>query len=497
MVTRLGTAVVVVWATLLLLFIGLHRLVAGDEAFYTLAIRLVSEGKTPYRDFFYPQMPLLPYIYAGISSAFGKPDWQILRIIASLGAAATTYAVFWFLLSYTTWSIAAGSVVLLVTSPLFFPWAITIETYSLTAPLLLISVLITEILRKQMLTREATPKDTSLTILAGLSLSIATQTRLYSVALLPILYLYTPHKLRIWYLLSFTGGCIPAIGMFIADPHRFWFNNLGYHLLRAHGATLRQIKDKVAMLLILLGVTPSLKFVGLNTALLFWGGTIGAINLIQKIPVIALASLALMCISFVPTPTYFQYFSLVAPFWAIICGVQIFQIIETPIGHRLLLRTIFPVCLALISLIGFSTNLDKYLHSGDGVMGIPKWSNPTDFTLKATEQVTQKINARFGPNDIIFTNWNGYLLNAQAKPLPGSENVFGIRTATRFPKLSEKMHLSSHGKILHNLEKGNISGIVLRIQFERINARIALAISKKCSLVEEIAGTRIYDCRKN
>ena len=35
-----------------------------DEGWYLYAARLVSEGKVPYRDFAYPQAPLMPYIYA-------------------------------------------------------------------------------------------------------------------------------------------------------------------------------------------------------------------------------------------------------------------------------------------------------------------------------------------------------------------------------------------------------------------------------------------------
>ncbi len=38
--------------------------IAMEEAAYTYAAKLVSEGKMPYTDFFYPQAPLLPYLYA-------------------------------------------------------------------------------------------------------------------------------------------------------------------------------------------------------------------------------------------------------------------------------------------------------------------------------------------------------------------------------------------------------------------------------------------------
>ena len=43
--------------------LALLGLVDPDEGMYPLNARLVLEGKVPYRDFHYPQMPLLPYLY--------------------------------------------------------------------------------------------------------------------------------------------------------------------------------------------------------------------------------------------------------------------------------------------------------------------------------------------------------------------------------------------------------------------------------------------------
>ena len=39
-----------------------------DEGWYLYAARLVSEGKTPYRDFFYTQAPVMPIVYAAFAS---------------------------------------------------------------------------------------------------------------------------------------------------------------------------------------------------------------------------------------------------------------------------------------------------------------------------------------------------------------------------------------------------------------------------------------------
>jgi hypothetical protein len=61
----------VVISASLLYFVGLvyyarFHPIDADEGFYTTAARLVWEGKKPYRDFFYKQAPLLPYIYSWV-----------------------------------------------------------------------------------------------------------------------------------------------------------------------------------------------------------------------------------------------------------------------------------------------------------------------------------------------------------------------------------------------------------------------------------------------
>ena len=38
-----------------------------DEGWYLYAANLVAEGKVPYRDFFYTQGPLLPFVYSAFT----------------------------------------------------------------------------------------------------------------------------------------------------------------------------------------------------------------------------------------------------------------------------------------------------------------------------------------------------------------------------------------------------------------------------------------------
>ena len=63
------------------LMLSRHRPIDGDEGYYATAARLVSEGHTPYLDFFYPQMPLLPYLDAPVYKMAGS-SLAIMRLFS-------------------------------------------------------------------------------------------------------------------------------------------------------------------------------------------------------------------------------------------------------------------------------------------------------------------------------------------------------------------------------------------------------------------------------
>src|SRR5689334_14423607 len=72
-----------------LVYYATVRRVDGDEGFYTTAARLVWQGKTPYKDFFYQQAPLLPYVYSWIW-AIHPNSLVAMRILSAVCCAATT-----------------------------------------------------------------------------------------------------------------------------------------------------------------------------------------------------------------------------------------------------------------------------------------------------------------------------------------------------------------------------------------------------------------------
>ena len=65
------------------LTIARYRLIDGDEGFYLMASRLVFEHQLPYRDFFFTQMPLLPYVY-GLWMQIAGTTWITGRVLSAI-----------------------------------------------------------------------------------------------------------------------------------------------------------------------------------------------------------------------------------------------------------------------------------------------------------------------------------------------------------------------------------------------------------------------------
>jgi hypothetical protein len=80
-------ALIMVLVFMLLLPFAITRYVDVDEGYYLYAAELILQGKTPYADFFYPQMPLFPYIYAGWMGLWGV-EWLSAHISTLLQCAS-------------------------------------------------------------------------------------------------------------------------------------------------------------------------------------------------------------------------------------------------------------------------------------------------------------------------------------------------------------------------------------------------------------------------
>src|SRR3954468_3704484 len=69
------------------------RVIDGDEGFFLMAARLVSDGLRPYHDFFFIHAPMVPYAF-GAWFKVATPGWYTARALAGLIAMGTGLLVF-------------------------------------------------------------------------------------------------------------------------------------------------------------------------------------------------------------------------------------------------------------------------------------------------------------------------------------------------------------------------------------------------------------------
>ncbi len=102
-----------------------------DEGFYSTAARLVTQGQFPYLDFFYPQAPILPYIYGIAAIIFGQ-SLISLRFFSLVCGILT--AIVWIPYLNREYSkvpsVAIFSLLLFITNPYLPSWIVLVKTYS-------------------------------------------------------------------------------------------------------------------------------------------------------------------------------------------------------------------------------------------------------------------------------------------------------------------------------------------------------------------------------
>lgn len=214
-----------------------HRPLDGDEGYYASAARLVSEGRQPYRDFFYPQSPLLPYLLSPVYRVAGA-SLQGMRLAAVLMGALSLWLWSGVLARRCADRPAAAALALLLTAvdPYFLSWGVTVKTFA-PANLAVFGVL-------GALDRARQSRTWGWFAVAGLLAGWCAGVRL----------LYLPWAGAMGLAAVFWGRSAgtslgrrqPAIGMglglaiglaptavfWLREPDRFLFNTLRYHLLR-------------------------------------------------------------------------------------------------------------------------------------------------------------------------------------------------------------------------------------------------------------------------
>jgi hypothetical protein len=460
---------------LLLLFflqISSSRLVAGDEGFYTLATKLVSQGRVPYKDFFYPQMPLLPYLFYGWASATsGTLSWQGLRGLSAVCATLICLLVYLRVRA----SASSGSrfwanlaCIVLATCPLFFPWILTVESYASATLLVLLATLLSENFLWAASARTL--------FMAGICLGLAVDIRLYLLALLPALILGVERR----YLGSLLGGfwlaTLPAQLMLLAHWDAFWFNNVGYHLQRSQASVNDMLAGKWMIATILVGLKHTRKFEGILPYVLVNVGMFCAMVHLGKHRLVAMATITIAAVSFIPTPAYVQYFCILTPFLALHLFLALSEANITSSLHvKLLIGGLF----GFLCTLGLAQNISAYTFTGKGVLGMHGDNPHLTYSPTVTSIVSRTINSHFEEHAVVFSSWSGYLLETHVQPLGGTENRFGMRIGKDLtPEHQKAVRISTLRDVNRSIRRGDIDGAVLRDYYASAHPALVRALDR-------------------
>lgn len=193
-----------------------------DEGWYLYAAQLVSEGKMPYRDFFYTQAPVMPIVYSVFSfvwESFGILGARILTILVGVAGIAVFCALAARLVPENRRVEASLVVFFLLGSNLYHLYYIAIpKTYALASLFVAVGFYLLSF------ARSPGGRGSLFAVASGVSLAFAAGTRISLGLLLAVVGFMLLLSFRSWrwtFLWFGLGGMLALLleyGAFIADP---------------------------------------------------------------------------------------------------------------------------------------------------------------------------------------------------------------------------------------------------------------------------------------
>ncbi len=429
------------------LFFAQVRPLDGDEGYYASAIRLVSEGKTPYQDFFYPQSPLLPYIY---SPAYLIAGSSIIGLRFESAILGTLGLIFWglFLALRYRWQMKPllAGLILLAVNPHLLSWNLTVKSFALANLALLIFFWAWQRSQVENQWRDHLVMGLSLGILVSTRMLYAPWVGFVLVFLLVPVPAFRPSNLgslgpsRTGALVAgLLVGLLPTLILALKDFDSFVFNNFTYHSLKSMPLDLGI--GPVSRIVRLDALSEVLKnsffqnpVLVLLLALSLWG----VLALIhqrkeQSTAFLILAAggfLVHLGASLIPFPTHVQYFT--APMVPLLLPLAMAGLLSLD-------RMIPGPVIWFVLLLGTTLAANDLLIRRVGMNQDPQWS------LENLAKVTREIEARTQPEDEVFAFWSGYTFESGRRYSPGMENHFAIGISERLT-LAEKEKYKVAGK---------------------------------------------------
>ena len=472
--------------------VSLVRALDPDEGWYAYAAERVMHGELPYRDFFFPQTPLLPYVYGPWFELFG-PSWYSGRALSVVFAIGTGILVYRYLAVRFGYWIALASVSGYGFSVFVIDWYLLVKTYSLTAFLVFAAVFVVD--------RVGRPPSPLAWLGAGVLLGLAVDARLLMILpafgfLIPLLRSSEPKRWKVRSL-GYGGagvaiGLLPAAFFLVRAPRPFLWDTLRYHALRSPNGFVGNFHQKLQVGERLMSLPTGEGALNPQFLLLAVAGVASAaVFLLLRHPVpfpLVLAAL-IAAASFMPTPSYTQYFSVTVPFLLVSVAEAV-----AVVGERV--RRADPQLWLGLTVAGGIGVLAYVALANISLNGYAHFVRPTD--IHAVQRVSALIDSRSRPGEEVLTSWPGYLLGTDAVSVPGFENQYGPVTAfATGPGGSKRYKLGSIGDVKKAIQTGRTRLVVWQnwVPKQRNPSWIPLLAHSRYRRRAKLGATLVYELR--
>jgi 4-amino-4-deoxy-L-arabinose transferase-like glycosyltransferase len=424
---------VVLLQIVLFTFVVQHRFIHVDEGFFLLASRLVLMHKKPYLDFFYPQAPLLPYIYALWMKCFGI-SWAAGRLLAAVLTTLLGALLYEHVCRLTrNWLAGLAAVVVFVSSTLVFAWFPIVGPFSLAALFIFSTYVI--------VSRLSAESSHWLIGAAGLLLGLSVDIRSYLLLLIPLFvwWIFQTCNTRtrlasiLWFLGGFSIAMVPSLYLFLSSPDAFLFNNLGYHAIRSSEGLIGMWQEKLVLAVMFFFGGPGAN--GIQNSILFFV-SLGFVFSMpgRKYPPRLAFQIAVVVgiLSLLPTPAYLPYFCLAVPFLIVsaVCVVNDL-LVSSELRQQRLLAAV--ACVALLGVyVGASArDVQRYFQTGEGIPGVRWARDKGDWRLQRILEVSQAIDQIASPGEMVASFWPGDVFQTTGTSFRGFENPFALAVSEK------------------------------------------------------------------
>jgi hypothetical protein len=470
------------------------RYVDADEGLYLETANLVKNGKLPYLDFFYNQMPYLPFAYSLISG-FGFSSLFLGRLISASASLLLGLLLFWF----TYKSTRDAEIALLVFflygfHGLTLTWHSTVKTstfsdlWGFISSIFFISYL-----------SALGQKTKNLTLFfSGIFIGLALNFRLTHMILFVttslLIFLLPPleniRKRMLSFVFLLWGAILSssfAIYLFLKDPHIFIFDNLifrqiwGFEIIKMNVLTRLFTFSKFLFypqdLIILILTIFSLVYLVRR-----WIKE-HKTSLEDRTVIVFLSfAFSIIILSFFISPTQFQYFAQSLPFLLIACVPALRKWKSKWENKRIIvpMGTLYLVCLIPFVLIFIFAIREKNRQ----------------FTIKDLKRVVAVIQKNSQPEERILSFMPLYSVLSQREPMPGLEAWGGEVAPLLTKKQMKDCKLIDLNEVKEMIHEARVNLIVAEEWIlpgsDSMNPNSDSSLWVKYQLLEKIHGVQIY-----